>query len=51
MIGTTDGWVGIQDSKEYSTTTADRRTTLGFTQAEFAAFVQGAKHGELDHLT
>jgi uncharacterized protein DUF397 len=50
MLCEVDGWIGVQDSKEYSTTATAERTTLGFTKAEFAAFLKGAKAGEFDHL-
>lgn len=50
MVSRVDGWIGMQDSKEYSTTPEHQRTTLGFTTEEFAAFLQGAKSGEFDHL-
>lgn len=49
-VGTAAGWIGIQDDKEWSTTPADQRITLGFTKKEFAAFVEGAKTGAFDHL-
>ncbi|MEU3628871.1 hypothetical protein BS329_15490 [Amycolatopsis coloradensis] len=45
-----EGWIGMQDEKEYDTIPATQRTTLGYTVAEFAAFLKGAKAGEFDHL-
>ncbi|WP_028927955.1 DUF397 domain-containing protein [Pseudonocardia acaciae] len=49
MLCTVDGWIGMQDSKQYPTTPPAERTTLGFTKAEFAAFLTGVKAGEFDH--
>jgi Domain of unknown function (DUF397) len=50
MIGTADGWIGVQDSTEYLTRATGQRTTLGFTLAKFAAFVHSVKNGKFDHL-
>ncbi|ASR39880.1 hypothetical protein BAY61_31845 (plasmid) [Prauserella marina] len=50
MLYATDGWIGVQDSKEYPDKPKDKRTTLGFTKSEFTAFLEGAKNGEFDHL-
>lgn len=44
MLGTTDG-VDLRDSKQ-----KEAGPTLGFTKAEFAAWLDGAKKGEFDHL-
>jgi hypothetical protein len=49
-VGRVGAWIGMQDEKEYTVTAPEARTTLGFTPAEFAAFLQGAKDGEFDHL-
>jgi hypothetical protein len=39
------GWVGVQDSKTYAATPAERRVTLGFQRAAFAALLSTARHG------
>ncbi len=49
MLYATGGWVGVQDSKEYSSTLRNERTTLAFTIDRFAAFLTEAKAGEFDH--
>lgn len=49
MLYATGGWVGVQDSKEYSSTPRNERTTLAFTVDRFAAFLKDAKAGEFDH--
>jgi len=49
MLYATGGWVGVQDSKEYSSTPRNERTTLAFTIDRFAAFLTEAKAGEFDH--
>lgn len=40
-----DGRVQVRDTKD-----AGDGPTLGFTKAEFAAWLDGAKNGEFDHL-
>lgn len=40
-----DGLVQVRDTKDGGT-----GATLGFTPAEFAAWLDGAKRGEFDHL-
>lgn len=40
-----DGLVEVRDTKDRGT-----GPTLRFTEAEFAAWLDGAKHGEFDHL-
>ena len=40
-----DGAVEVRDSKDHG-----GGPVLGFTGAEFAAWVDGAKNGEFDHL-
>jgi hypothetical protein len=50
MLYATDGWVGVQDGKEYRSTPRNERPTLAFAVDEFAAFLKGAKAGEFDHL-
>ncbi|MGW4528395.1 DUF397 domain-containing protein [Amycolatopsis sp. NPDC004378] len=50
MITAVDGWIGMQDSKEYKDVPQSQRSTLGFTKSEFAAFLAGAKDGEFDDL-
>lgn len=40
-----DGFVGVRDDK-----LGDNSPVLGFTKAEFAAFLLGAKAGEFDDL-
>ena len=39
------GAVEVRDTKAHGT-----GPTLGFTKGEFAAFLDGAKNGEFDHL-
>jgi hypothetical protein len=40
-----EGQVEVRDSKQ-----SGDGPTLGFTKAEFAAWLDGAKNGEFDHL-
>jgi hypothetical protein len=40
-----DGLVEVRDTKAHGA-----GPTLGFTKAEFAAWLDGAKNGEFDHL-
>ena len=39
------GTIEVRDTKQN-----EQGPTLGFTAAEFAAWLDGAKHGEFDHL-
>jgi len=48
MLYGTSGWVGVQDSKEYSSTPPSKRTTLAFTADQFARFLECATVGEFD---
>jgi Domain of unknown function (DUF397) len=43
---THDGMIEVRDSKQHGT-----GPTLNFTSAEWAAWLDGAKNGEFDHLT
>jgi hypothetical protein len=49
MLCAAAGWVGLQDSKEYSSTPRSERMTLAFTVDRFAAFLKDAKAGKFDH--
>ena len=40
-----DGAVEVRDTKDHG-----HGPTLGFTKSEFAAWLDGAKRGEFDHL-
>ncbi len=45
QVRTRDGDVEVRDSKA-----GESGPILRFTPAEFAAFLDGARHGEFDHL-
>lgn len=48
MLSATGGWVGVQDSKEYSSTPRSERSTLAITVGAFGSFLKNAKAGEFD---
>lgn len=48
MLCATEGWVGVQDSKEYSYRPRSERTTLAFTTDRFSTLVRAVKAGEFD---
>jgi len=47
LVGTADGWVGIQDSKQHPDST--HRTTLTTPHQHWTTFLHTLKHGQLPH--